>query len=440
MTGPRPDTSNLDSLFGRWRYLPRFVALLWTAGRWEMSVMVTVSAAAGAVPVGLVIVLKSLVDSAVLLITGDGDLTSALLWVAALAALSLLENTVREARDWLRVNLRELMAARIEEQLLTKAGSLSLEAFERPEHYDQLHRAGRALDERIFTSIDHLLRLASVSVTGVGALLYLATAHPVYPIVFIVGVIPFHMATLTVYRNVWILTRMQTEAERMLDYLSGLMTQRPAAAEVRLFGLGEYLEERRRALASRLRLERLSLAREHFTKALTMNGGEQIAYAVVIAGVLSQVVRGTLTIGHFAAYLAAAERFRDSISLAGSSLMRVDTDLRYLADLIDYLEIDEAGVVRVADEPAPSVSTPRSVATFSSRGAPTIAFSGVSFSYPGTDALALNDVDLVISPGERVALVGSKRSRQVDVGQAAPGAVPPDGRLTPQGRSRCLRR
>ena len=406
MTELHPDTSNLDSLLGRWRYLPRFVGLLWKAGRWEMSVMVTVSAFAGAVPVGIVIVLKSLVDSTVLLITGEGDLMSALLWVAAFAVMNLLENIVREAEEWLRVNLREQMAARVEERLLIKAGSLSLAAFERPDHYDQLHRAGRALDERVFTSIDHLLRLASVSVMGIGALAYLTTAHPVYPIVLIAGFIPFHWATLSVYRKVWILTRVQTEAERVLEYLSGLMTQRPAAAEVRLFGLGGYLGERRQALALRLRLERLNIAREHFNKAAAMNGGEQLAYAVVIAGVLTQVVRGTLTIGHFAAYLAATERFREAISLAGSSLMRVDADLRYLADLIDYLEIDEARDVEPTDDPGANVTTPRNFGTLTSRDASTITFSGVSFAYPGTDALALDNLDLAISPGERVALVG----------------------------------
>ncbi len=406
MTEPRPDTFNLDSLLGRWRYLPRFFGLLWKAGRWEMSVMVTVSAVAGAVPVGLIIVLKSLVDSTVLLITGEGDLMLALLWVTAFAAMNLLENIVQEAEEWLRVNLREHLAARVEERLLVKAGSLSLAAFEQSDHYDQLHRAGRALDERVFTSIDHLLRLASVSVMGFGALAYLTTAHPVYPIVLIAGFIPFHAATLSVYRKVWILTRVQTEAERVLEYLSALMTQRPAAAEVRLFGLGEYLGERRQSLALRLRLERLSIAREHFNKAATMNGGEQLAYAVVIAGVLAQVVRGTLTIGHFAAYLTATERFREAISLAGSSLMRVDADLRYLADLIDYLEIDETGVVEPTDNPGTNVSKPRSLCTFTSRDAPTITFSGVSFAYPGADALVLDNLDLVISPGERVALVG----------------------------------
>ena len=399
MTGSRSDNSHLESLRGRWSYMPRFIGLLWRSGRWEMGLMVAVSVAAGAVPLVVVIVLKGLVDSTVLLITGDGALSSALLWVTVLVVLNLLENAIREMEDWLTSVSQDRMAARIEERLLVKAGGLTLAAFERPDLYDQLHRARQALEERLFMSMSHLLRLASVSVTAIGSLAYLATAHPLLPVVLMVGFIPFHVTTLSVYRRVWILTLAQTESERVLKYLSDLMTQRPAAAEIRLFGLGRYLGERRQALASRLRLEQIGLAREHFRKAGTMLVSEQITFGLVIVGVLVQVVRGVLTIGHFASYLAAAERFRDAISWAGSSWMRIDANLRYLADVIDYLAIDETDAR--ADE-----TTSWSPGVLSDRGAATISFSGVSFAYPGTDTLVLDNLDLTVSPGERVALVG----------------------------------
>ena len=403
MTQPLPAAAALDSLRGRWRYMPRFVRLLWGAGRWEIGVMAAFSVASGVVPIFEVLVLKGLVDSAVLLVTGDGAMSSALLWVTVLVALNLMLSALDEVDDWLTSDLRERLAARVEERLLVKAGGLSLAAFERPDLYDQLHRAKQALDERLFNSIRQLFRLASLSVTVIGTLAYRSTAHPMFPVVLIVGLVPFHVVTLAVYRKVWILSRAQTESERLMEYLSGLMTQRPAAAEIRLFGLGPYLGERRQALSSRLRLERLNLSREHFSKAGIMTSGEQIAYGVVIAGVLAQVVRGVLTIGHFAAYLAAAERFRNAISWAGSAWMRVDADLRYLADLIDYLAIDEAGLV---DAPAITDANTTRTAAGSNRAAATVSFSDVSFAYPGTDALVLEGVDLTIEPGERVALVG----------------------------------
>ena len=143
------------------------------------------------------------------------------------------------------------------------ASTLSLAAFERPDLYDQLHRAREALDNRLLTSLNALFRSPSLLVTGFGVLLFLATAHPVFPLVVLVGLLPIHFATLALDRKVWILIRAQTQSERVLTYLSDLMTTKNSAAEVRLFGLGDYLRERRQRLSSRLRREKYELSREH---------------------------------------------------------------------------------------------------------------------------------------------------------------------------------
>ena len=122
--------------------------------------------------------------------------------------------------------------------------------------------------------------------TGFGILLFLATAHLVFPLVLLVGLVPFHYVTLGLDRKVWILIRAQTQSDRVLTYLSDLMTKKNAAAEVRLFGLGEYLRDRRQQLSSRLRWDRYKLSREHAGFASLASMTDQIAYGAVIGGVL----------------------------------------------------------------------------------------------------------------------------------------------------------
>ena len=287
------------------------------------------------------LILRGLVDSAVDLIAGEGDLGTALLWAGALLAIYLVENVLDEVRDWLSREIRDRISARVEERLLDRAGTLSLAAFERPDLYDQLHRARQALDSRLESTLRALFRSPSLLVTGFGLLLFLATAHPVLPLVLLAGLLPFHYVTLSLFRKVWILTRAQTQSERVLAYLSDLMTKREAAAEVRLFGLGDYLRNRRRQLSHRLRLERYEISRDHAGRGALMNVTDQVAYGAVVGGVCLMILRGSLTVGSFAAYLSAAERFRQSMSLFGFYLMTLDADFRYLADLIDYLEISE---------------------------------------------------------------------------------------------------
>ena len=394
----------MGSISGRWRYLPKLVGLLWRLAPWDLVSIGVFSFVSGLVPVGAILVLRGLVDSTVDLIAGHGDLTNALLWTAALLGVILLENALSEVRDWLSNEVSDRLMSRVEERLLHRASTLSLAAFERPDLYDQLHRAREALDNRLLTSLNALFRSPSLLVTGFGVLLFLATAHPVFPLVLLVGLLPIHFVTLALDRKVWILIRAQTQSERLLTYLSDLMTRRDAAAEIRLFGLGDHLRDRRQQLSTRLRRERYELSRKHAGLASLASVTDQIVYGVVISGVCLMILRGSLTVGSFAAYLSAAERLRYSMLWIGFYLMTLHTDFRYLADLIDYLEISDDELLD-----APSRSKTGSMEgqfCIAGEKTPEVCFSRLSFVYPDTETMVLDELDLTIAPGERVALVG----------------------------------
>ena len=116
------------------------------------------------------------------------------------------------------------------------------------------------------------------------------------------------------------------------------------------------------------------------------------------------ILRGSLTVGSFAAYLSAAERFRYSMLWIGFYLMTLHADFRYLADLIDYLEISDDELVDAPSRSKTGGMERRSLNT--GKRTPKVGFSRLSFAYPGTDMLVLDELDLMIAPGERIALVG----------------------------------
>ena len=134
MTGAPNEAAakSMDSIVGRWRYLPKLVGLLWRLAPWDLVLIGVFSLVSGLVPVGAVLALRGLVDSTVDLITGQGELTNALLWAAALLGVILLENALSEVRDWLSTEVIDRILARVEERLLHRASTLSLAAFERP--------------------------------------------------------------------------------------------------------------------------------------------------------------------------------------------------------------------------------------------------------------------------------------------------------------------
>ncbi len=417
------DASTRDSVIGRWRYLPGLLRLLWRLGPGEVSLIAVVAAISGLVPVVALAVLQRLVDSFVDLIERGADTNRALVWVGVFLGITLLERVAEELNDWLRGDVVARLMTKVEGELLAVAGNLSLARFESPDSYDRLHRAQRGLNERLYGSMDSLFVLPTALVAAIGALVYLATAHPILPLVLIIGMVPANIYTGRIFKKVWLLSSAQTGVERRAEYLTDLMTQREPAAEVRLFRLGAHLIESRRALVNRLRRERFDLAAEHLRRVTFHALADQVAFGAVISGVLAMILRGALSVGHFASHWAAAQRFKQYMMLSMNNVMSADTNFIYIADLIDYLE-------SVESEAAPEslVSARRN------NGGHEIEFQGVTFAYPGSDELVLESLDLTIRSGERIALVGRNGAGKSTLAKLLLGLYPPTtGRILVNG-------
>ena len=261
-------------------------------------------------------------------------------------------------------------------------------------------------------------------------LMYLGASSPLLPLPLVAGLIPFYIVRSRHNQRLYLLRRRQTASQRRLDYLGELLTGREAAAEVRLFGLGGYLLDKRQRLFRDKSDERLKLSREQSMAAVRSSLGDQITYGLVIVGIVALIAGGQLSVGYFAALLVAAERFRDGVMFLLSGIRTVDGDLRYLQDLLDYLDLEEE-IPSGRTQPPNSTGMPTS--SFA-REPPVIRFEGASFTYPGVDTPALDGVDLDLRPGERVALVGANGAGKTTLAKLLVGLYrPTEGRIWVDG-------
>lgn len=418
---PSDGESARDSARARWRYLPRLWRLLWALGRRELSFVVACSLVGGLTPLLVLVMLRRLVDSAVGVVTGTRSFRDAALCLLALLAAIFCREIGQLAGRWLGDDIQERLKARAQEQLLRKSGRLSLATFERPAFYDQLQRAQKGLDAGLFRTMESLLPIPSYLVTAASLLCYVGTAHILFPVILSAGLLPLHLAGQRFAQKLYRLEREQTAPQRMLRYLSELMTGRQGAAEIRLFGLQTHLLEKREALCASLQHERLRLARAQLGSFMRATLVEQLTYGFVIAGVVALVAVGRLTVGYLAAYLGAAERFRDAIGFLLHSTRTVDEDLRYIRDLLDYLDIEE--------ERACARVVPANLDLV-----PAIRFERVSFAYPGAARPVLEEIDFTLHPGDHIALAGENGAGKTTLAKLLLGLYrPTGGRITVNG-------
>src|SRR5437763_359532 len=156
---------------------------------------------------------------------------------------------------------QERLKTQIQKRVIAKAQALPLAAFENPELYNQLQRVDRGLDEHFFNTTAYLFRMGNQGVTLGALLLYVGAAHPLLPGILAAGTAVFVFPRIRLWREKYLVERQQTERERRLSYLEGLMAGREAGAEVRLFDLGDHLLRSWGRLYGELRDERLRLVR-----------------------------------------------------------------------------------------------------------------------------------------------------------------------------------
>ena len=184
-----------------------------------------------------------------------------------------------------------------------------------------------------------------------------------------------------------------TVSVRKASYYDMMLTWREAAAEMRLFNLGGHFRRLFTDLRTRLRGERLQLARDEAvaTAAAGLIGLGSMGAALAWMGYRASL--GFFTLGDLAlfgqAFFQGQRMMRSLLGSAGE----IYRNIAFLENLFEFLELE------------PKVGTPARPAPYPGlqKG---VEFENVTFSYPGSQGLALDNFSLSIPAGQITALVG----------------------------------
>lgn len=377
---------------GRWTYFPRLVRLLFSYDRKRFVLIFLLQIVSGLMVSLGVYLLERLIDGAQAVVTGTAPLITGLGWAAALAGFYIARLGVGNLVNLTSDRFQESLRSYIEETAYAKAQTLPLEQLETPEYHDQLQRIRRGMDRRFFSTMAFVWgSLGNVIALG-SLLVYLGSFHWALPCLLVVGTTPGVLITERIHRARYLVQRKQTAHERRFAAFADLLTGRPAAAEVRMFGLGGWLIEQAEDLWRQLSREKIALAGREARATLLADGLNALVYVASIAFSLSLLLAERVAIGAYAAFFYAVESFQSRYWSLVWDLSIIHSDLQYVKDYFDFLDhegVDCEKGIRLAG-----------------RVQEGIVFENVSFTYPGSDRPALTDVNLIIRPGERVALVG----------------------------------
>jgi ATP-binding cassette subfamily B protein len=391
------DADVTRSFFGVFRYSRRAIALVWETNRLLLFALAVLTIIAGLLPASVAWVGAQIVDAVVSArIAPDHNAMRVLRLVLLEGVLVAAVAGAQRGLSLCQALLRAQLGQRVNVMILEKALTLELRHFEDSEFYDKLTRARREASSRPLSLVMRTFGLGqnAISLLSYAALLVRFSAWTM--VVLLLAGLPAFIAEAKFSGDAFRLFRWRSPETRMQIYLETVLAREDHVKEVKLFGLGKRLLQRYRDIFTRLYGEdrALSIRRDSWGFALGLIATAALYGAY--AWIALSTIRAVITLGQMTMYLLLFRQGQSAVAAILSAVGGMYEDNLYLSTLYEYLETPVA---------PPSGSAARGPAP-----ADGVRFEHVNFTYPGAPEPALVDIDLHLTPGSSVALVGENGS------------------------------
>ncbi|HEY0604771.1 MAG TPA: ABC transporter ATP-binding protein [Herpetosiphonaceae bacterium] len=398
--------SRVGSLRERWRdliaavrNLPRAFRLVWQAHRISTIGIALLTLIAAALPASQAWVGKLIVDAVVQALEAQQSVAAGLRTALPFLLLEFALITLSAVISQIRSLFDHVLHARVDHMvtsaIVNKAITLDLESFEDSTFYDKLQNARREGGSRALSSVNTAFRLIQNALTLLSFAVLLLAFSPLVALILVGATIPAFLAQARYSSLHFRLLTWRAPEFRRMQYVQNVLTVDTSAKEVKLFGLGLPLFKQYEDLFWQLYREDTALAVRRSWISLAWGLLSTASYYSAYAYIVWRTLSGSITLGDMTLYLTLCRQSQGTFQSTLGSISSLYESGLFLNNLFDFLMLDSRMV---------ALPNGRKVPRPIRQG---IEFRNVSFRYPGRDEWALRDVNLLIAPGEKLALVGN---------------------------------
>ena len=397
----------------------RTLVVIWQSGSLAVLGMFLLTLLPGVVPACQFFVTERLVN-AITDAVGDANWWQAVLpWLIGLLGLRILSTGADLLREPLYTHLGENIEIWINDGIARKVDTTTLIEIQTAEFQDSLERAravsGLALQNILWHLVDSLQQLISVVTLGIVLWQY----HPLLAL----------LPALTGIASWWSDTRFsadlygfdveQTPQRREQDALEGILTDRGAGKEVRVYQTQNLWTEHWYQLGQSLIDGQMGIRRRKFSACLALDTTRGLLYAGSLILLLLEVFRGGLTVGTYIAAAAALVQLDGIWDTVAFQFQAIIEEARPLfGDLYRFLN-------KQSDTQFPDTTDGEINEFDGNRTVQDIEVTDISFFYPNSQKPALTDITLTFRKGERVAIVGPNGAGKTTLARVLLGLYQP---------------
>ena len=395
---PRYLKETVGGFFSRLFYIFRMV---WQTGHWILIAMVLVAIFSGIFPAIISVISKDILNHLQDAVTSESKVviwgSMVLYSIIFLFVFKILEDIANRIKSFVTRIAGEKVVRHVRLEIMNKAKTIDIAAFDRPSFYEKLENANREAGHRPVQVISETFDMMSAIIRFISYLLIVLFVPGMWwmALVMIAVSIPSTIINFTYRRKTVNYMWRRSKERRQMNYYCELMVNKDMVKEIRMFNLSDTF------------IDRYSSVFEVYYKGLRKLICNEYIWHIVLAILHSvvtcifyviiavKVMGGEFGIGEFTLYTGALT----SISAAVGSLITHSAHIYEGTLFIDNL----ISFVKEKQSVVPSIEKPARV----EHGKPhTIEFQNVSFAYPEGNRMVLKNINLKFRPGETVVLVG----------------------------------
>lgn len=342
---------------------------------------------------------KLLIDNLANIITGKtafNDVVKVILIIVAIQfCLSFGINIVQALMRYLKEIYSKKISLRITEDLYAKLQRIKYENFEDPSVLDMLYLAQSQMSFTPIRMLDNFINILQALIGLTGMIIILITQSWVALIPAVLMAIPSFLFENYYSKKVYQVEKGRAPFRRKDGYLRSILGNRETAAEISFYAYREKLTNRMMALGRMFLRQDKKILKKRIVLGKVIEFFASLTYWAYYVFIIFNIAAKRFTIGDFSLYTGAFLNIQNQVKQILFNVTQIYNHALFVQNYYRFLDLPEIQNNALLDK-----------LTFCD----TIEFRNVSFTYPKTDKVVLQNVNLTLKRNERIALVGENGS------------------------------
>ena len=320
----------------------------------------------------------------------SGEYYSPIKWFSIYIGLEIAASVLAYSTNLILYNLKEKVSISELQRIAEKFNGIDFSYFEDSDTNDTIKLMGEhpdeALTERFRSSINAIRYFISIFASTI----FLAQLGWI----FMASLVVLMLFTIALnYRGMAMMNDViieQSDQERKLQYILDILSNKDMLYELKIYSAVKYLVEKWKRIAKKVfkvRLDTIMRAQKYFIVTTLMF----VLWMVCVTWLMiERLINNDLDLGFFTAFIA-------SIGSVASISNMLSNELTFICR--QSMEIEKYEQFMRYDEKADGKKDICGDGVI-------ICFDNVTFKYPGTEKIILDDLSFTLDAGKRIALVG----------------------------------